>query len=221
MIRSRFHLLAAALLGLAPLTSPAATLLTVVQTDITGQQSFLNADVGYLWDFSFSQQETFTSGVKANFTVKRNGSASGPATVNLYALGGSSSAALATFSLAVGSATSSFVGYDFTLTNSSITFNSGTTYRLTLTSSATGQGSDTWFIKDPTQQALTITGSQYMSFTSAGGASAYNAQTTDPSLSGTPPAPSVSISSVSDYTSTLPLAVLGFGAALVARRRKS
>jgi len=220
MIRSYRKLLAAALLGLAPFAAPGATLLTVTQTDITGQQSFLNADVGYLWDFSFSQSETFTSGVKANFTVKRNGSATGPATVNLYELGVSISSPLATYSLAVGSATQSFVGYDFVLTNSSITFATAKTYRLTLTSSATGSGNDTWFIKDPTQQSLSISGSSYMSFTTTGGATTYNAQTYNPSTTATPTAPTVPTTAVPDSASTLSLAVLSLGAALVARRRK-
>lgn len=218
MIRSYRKLLTAALLGLAPFAAPGATLLTVTQTDITGQQSFLNADVGYLWDFSFSLSETFTSGVKANFTVKVNGSAGGPATVNLYELGVSSP--LATYSLAVGSATSSFDDYDFVLTNSSITFATAKTYRLTLTSSATGIGNDTWFIKNPTQQSLSISGSSYMSFTTTGGATAYNAQTYNPSTTATPTAPTVPTTAVPDSASTLSLAVLSLGAALVARRRK-
>lgn len=218
MIRSYRKLLAAALLGLAPFAAPGATLLTVTQTDITGQQSFLNVDVGYLWDFSFSQQETFTSGVKANFTVKRNNGATGDAFAKLYELG-AQTPLLATYTLPVGSATSSFTAYDFILTNSSITFYTGKTYRLTLTSSATGSGSDTWFIKDPTQQSLSITGTSSMSFTTTNGATAYNAQTYDPSTTATPTAPTVPTTAVPDSASTLSLAVLSLGAALVARRR--
>jgi uncharacterized protein (TIGR03382 family) len=199
------------LLGLAPLTSPAAT---IQLSDITGGQKFLNTNVGYLWEFTFGSAGTHALDV--DFSLKLAPNTTADAVLSLYAVG--TPGAVQTSTLLASNATQSFTTKTFSL--ASYAFVTGTTYRLALTSTA-ATSSFTWYIKDPND--LNVQGNgQGISLTSAPIIYDPATTTTTQLTSGGTIAPTTaSTTDVPDATSTLPLAVLGLGAALVARRRKS
>ncbi len=211
MQQAHLKLLAAAVLGLAPLTSPAAT---IELSDITGAQKFLNTNVGYLWEFTFSSPGTHALDV--NFSLKLAPNTTADAVLSLYEVG--VSGVQRTSTLLASNATQSFTTKTFGL--SSYAFTTGTTYRLALTSSA-ATSSYTWYIKDPND--LNVIGNgQGISLNSA--PVIYDPATTTTTqltAGGTIAPTTASTTDVPDYAPTLPLAALGIGAALVARRRKA
>jgi hypothetical protein len=207
----RLNLIAATLLGAAQ--SLPAAVYNLTFEDTTGAQTFINSSVGYSWDFSFNQNANYDT-ITATFEMKKGTGTTAAAVVSIYALGGGSSSALLSASLAVGSASNVFSSEVFTLASggSGFTFLTGTTYRLTLTSS-TGTGNDSWLVKQP--DTLTVNDDYNPDRIIMGGvAGTYNPNTSDPSIQGVLAPASTG---VPDRASTLPLIALALVAAGASR----
>ena len=125
-----------------------AEVLNIVQTGITGAQSNLNVAFSYAWNFTVTSPLTFDS-VTAKFQLKRGSSTTAPAVMTLWQTGSSFDIATGTsigsYSLSPGSATQSFVSYDFLVDTTSIALHGY--YALSLTSTAATPSSQQWFIK--------------------------------------------------------------------------
>jgi hypothetical protein len=123
-----------------------ATVLNIVQTDITGAQSTLSIDNSYAWDFTVAGPMDFTSIVSV-FELKRGSKTSQPAVLTLYSANGGLTP-IATGSLLTSQASQQFQSLTIQLASSTTTLNGP--YYLTLTSDAPTGGNGQWFIKGDT-----------------------------------------------------------------------
>ena len=204
----------------------AVSVFTLVFSDKTGGQTFLNKNVGYSWDFYFTDSPVYDM-VRGSFEVKKGPQTVAGITASLYRLDTNALVGSTSFA-ASGGSSSGFSPVDLDVINagnypSGYTFAANTYYRLTLTSLA-NTGNATWYIKDPSDslQAVSSYSSSTLVFSSA--AQVFDAATTSPtaapaSISSTPP-PSVTYVTVPELGRTLPLVALGTMAALAAGRRR-
>lgn len=124
-----------------------AEVLNIIQTDITGAQTFLNVDNSYEWTFSVAGPQTFDA-INGEFTLKL-----APGTVEAAVLGLYSANAawqptglVGSYALPASVGTQNFTLYTFPLTSTSTSLNGN--YYLTLTSDAPN-ANFTWYIKEP------------------------------------------------------------------------
>lgn len=162
MITQRLHRCLFATAVLASVASGGGVrgeVINIVQTGIQGSQTSLDTLRSYAWNFTVPTPRTYDS-ITAKFQLKRGPSTTAPAVMTLWSTGSSFDIATGTsigsFSLLSGSATQSFVQYDFSVDTTATQLYGY--YALALTSSASTQSSQAWFIKGNTSSLQFLDG---------------------------------------------------------------
>lgn len=196
-----------------------ASVYTLNLSDTTGSQTFVNKNVGYLWDFYFTDSPLFNT-VTTTFSIKTGASTSDPLVVTLYRL--DTNATVGSASLAAASGPGTFTNTNFSLINnvnypSGYSFVANVVYRLSLTSTADTPGNVSWLIENPADglQATNSYSPSTIVFSST--AASFNPTTTT-ATSASPSVSPNSVSSVPDFSRSLPLVLIGAGAAFALGR---
>lgn len=184
-------------LSLHPISAVAVPILQLTGSE--GSQTFLNSQVGYAWNFSFSGSANYAD-VTVQFALKTGPSTVANVDIKVYQVSGSSSTPILSSTVTPASASQSFATKVVNL--GSYNFVASESYRLTLTSDALA-GSSTWYIKDPTS----LTATDPLNLISLNSTPiTYDPATTDASVES-----SLSASAVPDDVGLLHLLVIAIG----------